>query len=112
MIKKQLQVANGMYDFFENEDVFWENKTHATDLFGQRTIELIKQKVRLRWYNSSGNVLAKVSLRQWNFLNIRRQGGSTCHTEKLLGVGGRKKINSVIKVPFFNFSEGHPLSLI
>ena len=62
--KKQLQVANGMYDFFENEDVFWENKTHATDLFGQRTIELIKQKVRLRWYNSSGNVLAKVSLRQ------------------------------------------------
>ena len=34
-----------MYDFFENEDVFWENKTHATDLFGQRTIELIKQKV-------------------------------------------------------------------
>ena len=41
------QVANGMYDFMENEDVYWENKTHATDLFGQRAIEVIKQQVQV-----------------------------------------------------------------
>ena len=35
-----------MYDFMENEDVYWENKTHATDLFGQRAIEIIKQQVK------------------------------------------------------------------
>ena len=36
-----------MYDFMENEDVYWENKTHATDLFGQRAIEIIKQQVQV-----------------------------------------------------------------
>ena len=36
-----------MYDFMENEDVYWENKTHTTDLFGQRAIEVIKQQVQV-----------------------------------------------------------------
>ncbi len=29
----------------ENEDVFWENKTHSTDLFGTRAIEIIERQV-------------------------------------------------------------------
>jgi hypothetical protein len=35
-----------MYDLMENEDVYWENKTHATDLFGSRAIEIIERQVR------------------------------------------------------------------
>jgi hypothetical protein len=34
-----------MYDLMENEDVFWENKTHSTDLFGTRAIEIIERQV-------------------------------------------------------------------
>ena len=36
-----------MYDLMENEDVYWENKTHATDLFGSRAIDIIERQVRV-----------------------------------------------------------------
>jgi hypothetical protein len=35
-----------MYDFLENEDVYWENTTHATDLFGERAVQIIERQVR------------------------------------------------------------------
>jgi hypothetical protein len=35
-----------MYDFLENEDVYWENTTHATDLFGERAVQIIQRQVR------------------------------------------------------------------
>ena len=41
-----------MYDLMENEDVYWENKTHATDLFGQRAIEIIKKQVLNRFFGA------------------------------------------------------------
>jgi hypothetical protein len=42
----EFQVGNGMYDFLENEKVYWENTTHATDLFGERAVQIIERQVR------------------------------------------------------------------
>ena len=39
------QVGNGLYDLVDQEDVYWDNTTHVTDLFGSRAVKIIERQV-------------------------------------------------------------------
>ena len=47
-----------MYDLMEGEDVYWDNKTHATDLFTDRAIKIIERQVQnMFWFRQSTSII-------------------------------------------------------
>ena len=51
------QAGSGIYDFVENDQVYWDNTTHATDLFGDRAVQIIERQVPFKKDISNCHIL-------------------------------------------------------